>query len=98
MFVPFFSQFFDTNSQLSTILYYSNFVIIYALHIDSSILTDPGYEVYISQLIRYVRTCSLYSDVYQRYRILSTRLLKKGLFFTKSYHLIFQQVFRGRYQ
>ena len=58
----FFPQFFDTNGQLSTRLYYNNFVIIYVLHIDSNILTDPGYEVYISQRIRYVRTCSLCSD------------------------------------
>ena len=61
-FCAFSPQFFDTNGQLSTRLYYNNFVIIYVLHIDSNILTDPGYEVYISQRIRYVRTCSLYSD------------------------------------
>jgi hypothetical protein len=37
----------------------------------------PAYEVYITQLMRYARPCSLYAYFFlQRHRILSTKSLK----------------------
>ena len=54
-----------------------NFVIIKFPHLDSiCIPTAPANRVYISQLVRYARACSLYSDFQQCHRILSTKLLR----------------------
>ena len=41
----------------------------------SNIPSAPVYVVYASQLIRYVRCCSNYSDFLSRHRVLVTRLL-----------------------
>jgi hypothetical protein len=70
----------DTNRQLSTGIYDKrddfNFAIINVLHLDSNYMsTASAYGVYISQLIRYARACSLNSDDLQRHHILSTKLL-----------------------
>ena len=63
-------------SKLSTRLYEKrdgfNFAIINFPHLDSKIATASSYGVYISQLIRYARACSLYSDLLQRHCIMST--------------------------
>ena len=44
----------------------------------SNTSTAPVYGVHSSQLIPYARAGSLYSDVLQRRRILSTKLLNQG--------------------
>ena len=44
----------------------------------SNILSAPAYRVYASQLIRYARCCSNYSDFLLRHRALVTRLLSQG--------------------
>ena len=44
----------------------------------SNIPTAPAYRVYASQLIRYARCCSNYSDFLSRHRALVTRLLSQG--------------------
>ena len=59
---------FDTNSQLSTRWYDKrddfNFAIINFLQLDSNISTALAYGVYNSQLLRYARSWSLYSDFF----------------------------------
>ena len=47
-------------------------------HIDSNILTNPAYGVFISQLVRYARICTSKLDFIQRLRRLSSRLLHQG--------------------
>ena len=44
----------------------------------SNIPSAPAYGVYASQLIRYARCCSNYSDFLSRHRALVTRLLSQG--------------------
>ena len=44
----------------------------------SNIPSAPTYGVYASQLIRYARCCSNYSDFLSRHRALVTRLLSQG--------------------
>lgn len=56
----------------------------------------PAYGNYISQLMRYVRTCSFYLDFLQRHRFLSNKLLIQG-FLHNRLIVSFKQLF-GRYQ
>jgi hypothetical protein len=90
----------DTNGQPSIRRYDKgddyNFAIINCPHLDSNIPTAPAYGVYISQLVRYARACSLYPDYWQRRRILRTKLLNQGLL-KNHFILSFKTVF-GRYQ
>jgi hypothetical protein len=51
----------------------------------SNIPASPAYGVYISQLIRYARASSNYSDFMKRYLHLRNRLLNQGY---KKIHLI----------
>ena len=44
----------------------------------NNIPSAPAYGVYASQLIRYARCCSNYSDLLLRHRVLVTRLLSQG--------------------
>ena len=44
----------------------------------SNILSAPAYGVYASQLIRYARCCSNYSDFLSHHRVIVTRLLLQG--------------------
>ena len=44
----------------------------------SNIPSAPAYGIYASQLIRYARCCSNYSDLLLRHRALETRLLSQG--------------------
>ena len=44
----------------------------------SNISSAPAYGVYASQLIRYARCCSNYSDFLSRHKALVTRLLSQG--------------------
>ena len=90
---------FDTNGHLSTRIYDKrddfNFDIINFPHLDSNIPSSPAYGVYISQLIRYARACSNYSDFLLRHKVLSNRLLKQG--FLRSRLVNSFKKFFGRY-
>ena len=44
----------------------------------SNIPSAPAYDVYASQLIRYARCCSNYSDFLSRHGALVTRFLSQG--------------------
>ena len=46
--------------------------------LSSNIPTPPAYGVYVSQLIRYARTCSNYQDFMERGKVLTTKLLSQG--------------------
>ena len=49
----------------------------------SNIPSAPAYGVYVSQLIRYARTCSNYQDFMERGKVLTTKLLSQGYQKTK---------------
>ena len=55
-----------------------NFTIVNFPFLDSNIPTSPAYGVYMSQLIRYARACSLYIDFLGRALVLTSKLLKQG--------------------
>ena len=55
-----------------------NFKIINFPNMCSNIPTSPAYGVYISQLIRYAKASSNYSDFLKRHLHLSNRLLDQG--------------------
>jgi hypothetical protein len=55
-----------------------NFEIIDWLHMCSNIPASPAYGAYISQLIRYARASSNYSDFLNRHLYLRNRLLDQG--------------------
>jgi hypothetical protein len=80
---------FDDSDQLSTTIYDKrgdfNFKIINFLNMCSNIPASPPYGVYISQLIRYARASSNYSDFLKRHRYLRNRLLDQG---NEKIHLI----------
>ena len=54
------------------------FHIVNLLFMSSNIPSAPAYGVYASQLIRYTRCCSNYSDFLLRHRALVRRLLSQG--------------------
>ena len=68
--------------QLSTKIYDKrddfNFKIINFPNMCSNIPVSPAYGVYISQLIRYARASSNYSDFLKRHLHLRNRLLDQG--------------------
>ena len=66
-------------------------------HLNGNTPTVSAYEVYISQLIRYTRAFSLYSDVLRRYRLLSTKLFQATDFLKNLLVLSFKTFF-GRYE
>jgi hypothetical protein len=68
---------FDDSDQLSTKIY-DNFKIINFPNMCSNIPASPAYGVYISQLIRYARASSNYSDVVKRHLYLRNRLVDQG--------------------
>ena len=55
-----------------------NFHITNFPFLSSNIPSSPAYGVFISQLIRYARACSLYECFILKVRRLSSRLLKQG--------------------
>ena len=55
-----------------------NFKIINFPNMCSNITASPAYGVYISQLIRYARASSNYSDFLKRHLHLRNRLLDQG--------------------
>ena len=73
---------FDDSSQLSTNIYDKrddfNFKFINCSNMCSNIPASPAYGVYISQLIRYARAGSNYSDFLKRHLHLRNRLLDQG--------------------
>ena len=73
---------FDDSGQLSTKIYDKrddfNFKIINFPNMCSNIPASPAYGVYISQLIRYARASSNYSDFLKRHLCLKKRLLDQG--------------------
>ena len=73
---------FDDSGQLSTKIYDKrddfNFKIINFPNMCSNIPASPAYGVYISQLIRYARVSSNYSDFLKRHLHLRNRLLDQG--------------------
>jgi hypothetical protein len=73
---------FDDSGQLSTKIYDIrddfNFKIINFPNMCSNIPASPAYGVYISQLIRFARASSHYSDFLKRHLHLRNRLLDQG--------------------
>ena len=73
---------FDDSGQISTKIYDKwddfNFKIINFPNMCSNIPAFPAYGVYISQLIRYARASSNYSDFLKRHLHLRNRLLDQG--------------------
>ena len=73
---------FDESGQLSTTIYDKgddfNFKIINFPNMCSNIPASLAYVVYISQLIRYARASSYYSDFLKRHLHLRNRLLDQG--------------------
>ena len=73
---------FDDSGQLSTKIYDKrddfNFKIINFPNMCSNIPASPAYGAYISQLIRYARASSNYSDFLKRHLYLRNRLLDQG--------------------
>ena len=73
---------FDDSGQISTKIYDKrndfNFKIINFPNMCSNIPASPAYGVYISQLIRYARASSNYSDFLRRHLHLRNRLLDQG--------------------
>ena len=72
----------DEQENLHTKLYDKrddfNFHIVNFPFLDSNIPSSPAYGVYISQLIRYARACSEYSDFVDRSKMLTSKLLSQG--------------------
>jgi len=77
----------DSEGRLRTTLYEKrddfSFVIVYFPFIWSNISAAPAYEVYISQLIRYSRTCGSYNDSLDRGLLLTRKLLNQGFMLVK---------------
>jgi len=69
----------DADGKLTTQLYDKrddfNFSIVNFPHLYSNIPLSPAYGVYISQLIRYARACSSYSQFLNRGRLLTHKLM-----------------------
>ena len=75
------------NGKLTTRLYDKrddfNFPIVNFPFLSSNIPSAPAHGVYVSQLIRYARTCSNYQDFMERGKVLTTELLSQGYQKTK---------------
>jgi hypothetical protein len=72
---------FHDSGRLSTKIYDKrdfNFKIINFPNMCSNIPASPAYGVYISQLTRYARASSNYSEFLKRHRYLRNRLLDQG--------------------
>ena len=72
----------DTEGKLCTKLYDKrddfDFTIVNFPYLDSNIPSSPAYGVFISQLIRYSRSCCKYEDFVSRSRLLTSKLMKQG--------------------
>jgi len=71
----------DINATLTTKLYDKrddfNFLIVNYPFLESNIPSYPSYGVYMSQLIRYSRTCDSYQDYIHRSVLLTKKLLSR---------------------
>ena len=87
------------NGKLKTKLYDKrddfNFPIVNFPFLSSNIPESPAYGVFISQLIRYARACSSYSDFTFRGKALAAKLLKQD--YTKDRLRVYGKKFFGRY-
>jgi len=72
----------DNNLTLTTKLYDKhddfNFSVVNYPFLDSYIPSCPAYGVYMSQLIRYSKTCNTYQDFLHRDVLLTRKLLSQG--------------------
>ena len=59
------------------------FTIVNIPFIYSNIPSEPTYEVYISQLIRYSRACGSYTNFLDRGLLLTRKLLNQGFIWVK---------------
>ena len=69
------------NGKLTTRFYDKrdfNFPIVNFPFLSNNIHSAPAYGVYVSQLIRYARTCSNYQDFMERGKVLTAKLLSQG--------------------
>ena len=74
----------DNEGQLRTKLYDKrDFHIVNFPFICSNIPAAPTYGVYVSQLIRYSRTCGSYQDIIDRGLLLTRKLLNQGFLLVK---------------
>ena len=71
------------NGKLTTRLYDKrddfNFPIVNFLFLISNIPSAPAYGVYVSQLIRYARTCSNYQDFMELGKVLTASCWARGI-------------------
>ena len=92
---------FDHSGQLSTKIYDKrddfNFKIINFPNMCSNIPASPAYGVYISQLIRYARASSNYSDFLKRHLHLRNRLLDQGYTKIRLIRSLKKFIFRYQY-
>ena len=84
-----------SKGQHSTKLYDFDFRIVNFPYISSNIPGSPAYGVYISQLIRYARACTLYTDFTCRGKALTVKLLEQG--YVKNKLKVYCRKFFGRY-
>ena len=87
----------ETGGKISTKLYDKrddfDFHIVNFPFLSSNIPAGPSYDVYISQLIRYARSCSYYDDFRHGHKMLVERIVSKGYRYENSF-----KKFYGRYQ
>jgi hypothetical protein len=78
---------FDSQGNLTTKIYDKrddfNFPIVNFPYLSSNIPTSPAYGVFVSQLIRYARACSRYTDFLNRSMLLANKLLTQGYLLPK---------------
>jgi hypothetical protein len=72
----------DTNSKITTQLYDKiddfNVSIVNFPYVCSNIPASPAYGLYILQLIRYARACSVYNQFLLRGILLTNKLMSQG--------------------
>jgi len=89
----------DINGTLTTKLHDKrddfNFLSSTIPFVGSNIPSSPAYGVYMSQLIRYSRTCYSYQDFLHRSVLLTRKLLSQGFIKTRLRSIL--KTFFGRY-
>ena len=80
--IPTFDQFWNVLLKFADVIlklrYEFSQSLFYDIKYEQNRLSSPAYGVYASQLIRYARCCSNYSDFLSCHRALVTRLLSQG--------------------
>ena len=82
-FPPFFKMLGGIKSRVLSHSDIVNFPIVNFPFLSSNIPSAPAYGVYVSQLIRYARTCSNYQDFMECGKVLTQKLLSQGYQKTK---------------